>query len=83
MVVIQTGIVQEQKGEPMPKYIVEVESIEDLLDGYHSVPSELILCKDCVFSEGFGWSACPMLGIVKLKDDDFCSRGERRTDETD
>lgn len=50
-------------------------------DGAYFDYQELVRCKDCVFSEGFGWSACPMLGIVKLKDDDFCSRGERRTDD--
>lgn len=38
----------------------------------------VVRCKDCVFSQGFAWLACPMAEKVKLKDDDFCSRGERR-----
>ena len=54
------------------------------IDAIKNLPSvdaiPVLRCKDCVFSEGFGWSACPMLGVVKLRDDDFCSRGERRTD---
>ena len=65
----------------MPKYIVEAESIEDLLDGYHSVPSELVLCKDCAFNDEFAWYACPMLETAKQKDNDFCSKGERRVDD--
>lgn len=43
----------------------------------------VVRCKDCRWSRGFATFACPMVGRVNLKDDDFCSRGERRTDETD
>lgn len=54
----------------------------DILSELPSVDAvEVVRCKDCVYSEGFPWSACPMLGTVKLKDDDFCSRGERKTDD--
>ena len=42
---------------------------------------EVVRCKDCVFSQGFAWYACPMAGKVNPKNNDFCSRGERRTDE--
>lgn len=59
-------------------------SERDIIHDFETMPSadavEVVRCKDCAYSEGFPWSACPMLGIVKLKDDDFCSRGERRTD---
>ena len=66
----------------MPKYIVEAESIEDLLDGYHSVPSELVLCKDCKHNSLKRMSSntyCDLeIGLFQLYD--FCSLGERRTD---
>ena len=41
-------------------------------------PEAIVRCKDCVFSLGFASFACPMVGRVNLKDNDFCSRGERR-----
>ena len=41
---------------------------------------EVVRCKECVYSRGFAALACPMVGRANLKDDDFCSRGERRTD---
>ncbi len=48
-----------------------------------SLPStdavEVVRCKECKFADGFAWYACPMHG--RLKDDDFCSKGERRTDD--
>ena len=43
----------------------------------------VVRCKDCKWSRGFATFACPMVGRINLKDDDFCSRGERITDETD
>ena len=65
----------------MPKYIVEAESKENLLDGIYSVQSELVLCKDCAFNDEFAWHECPMLETAKQKDNDFCSKGERRTND--
>lgn len=66
----------------MPKYIVEAESIEDLLDGYHSVPSELVLCKDCkhFIEHGFPWGMCEVRGCTALPDF-YCAWAERRTDD--
>ena len=68
----------------MPKYIVEAKSKEDLYDGYHSVPSELVVCKDC----RWGREVC---GNIECFVDSnippeyhgyewFCPNGERRTD---
>lgn len=82
----------------MPKYIVEAESIEDLLDGYGSVPRELVLCKDCKWWDrinygSYGYchsckhsfySANWEISIYrKYKENFFCADGERRDDETD
>ncbi len=41
----------------------------------------VVRCKDCVYSSGFAALACPMVGQVNLKDDDFCCRGDKRDDE--
>lgn len=59
----------------MPKYIVEAESIEDLLDGYGSVPSELVRCKDCIWRLG---TDCTRFAEVPVTNEDYCSRAERK-----
>lgn len=41
---------------------------------------EVVRCKDCKFNENLEWWACPILGTIKLRDDDYCSFAERRTD---
>ena len=79
-----------QKGEPM-EWIVESESLSDFVDhGWYTITSKpLIRCKDCeYFIKEYGWNrieymVCSMSPIhtVIRKPDDFCSRGERRTDE--
>lgn len=59
--------------------------LKNAIDRIKKLPSvdavEVVRCKDCVYSRGFATFACPMVGRVNLKDNDFCSRGERRTDE--
>lgn len=62
----------------LPIHIIQ---LIDELPTIDAVP--VVRCKDCRWSRGFATFACPMVGRVNLKDDDFCSRGERRADETD
>lgn len=49
---------------------------------------EVIRCKDCehrFYNEDMGMFACDCWGggFDGVRDDDFCSRGERKDDETD
>ena len=72
------------------EWIVETETIEDLVDGPMLISKKLVRCKDCrYYGNPFGLGAgadserwCFLLGLVGAFDnDDFCSHGERRTDE--
>ena len=62
----------------MPKYIVEAESIEDLLDGYGSVPSELVQCKDCNLCDctNLGFMVCERTDQMTTSDG-YCKWGVR------
>ena len=59
--------------------------IKDVFEAIKNAPTidavEVVRCKDCAFNDEFAWHACPMLETAKQKDNDFCSKEERRTDE--
>lgn len=69
----------------MPKYIVEAESKEDLLDGIYSVQGELVLCSECVAGRCEKYQSPLYIWCDDLQrnntHNEFCSRGKRRTDE--
>lgn len=69
------------------EWIVEAETLSDLIDhGRYSIASQpLIRCKDCKYYASV-MARCEVRGKVLYLIrgmDDFCSRAERRTDETD
>lgn len=68
-------------------FFERVDNVPKFYDWLNSLPTidavPVVRCKDCIWSRGFAAFACPMVGRVNLKDDDFCSRGERRANETD
>ena len=41
---------------------------------------EVVRCKDCISGKGSTHKACPLYKQGLMKDDDYCSVGERRTD---
>ena len=71
------------------EWIVEAETIEDLVDGPMMISKKIVRCKDCRHWRDDnprvnGYHCCyRMHNIFPMKESDFCSRGERRTDETD
>ena len=56
------------------------EAITNAIGKVPSVQQEIIRCKDCKWKQG---SECVRFAEVRPFPDDFCSRAERRTDETD
>ena len=72
----------------MPEWIVKEDP--NIAIGMHSrakitilggtIEDEVIRCKDCMWNYG---SICVRFAEVYVKKDDFCSRGERRTEEDD
>ena len=46
---------------------------------------EVVRCKDCIgkahwYQSDYGYTICGLSGLVVVEDKDFCSYGERRTD---
>ena len=71
---IRMAMPEETSGSLLYQSVKQLPTID-------AVP--VVRCKDCAFNDEFAWYACPMLETAKQKDDDFCSRGRRRTDATD
>ena len=66
------------------------DSIEELIEKLPSAQPEIIRCKDCKwYKTNYSWNGkehkvCVIEPYEPIrKGDDFCSRGERRTDEAD
>ena len=77
----------------MSRYVNADELIKELDKdgimeyGYRSVfgipivdAAEVVRCKDCRFNPKVSVVGCPMAGIDKRKDLDFCSYGEKVTE---
>lgn len=55
--------------------------INGIADEYYGVGRELVYCKDCKWNKESEWVDCPLLGMNgRSPDRNFCSNGERRTD---
>lgn len=71
----------------MPKYIVEAESIKDLLDGFYSIQGELVLCSECVAGKCEKLQSPLYIWCDDLQrnntHNEFCSRGRRKDDRLD
>lgn len=65
------------------EWIIEAQTLEDLLDGYGTLGRRIVRCKDCRFYENdeLGMVWCPNVAGSWIGEDDFCSMGERREDE--
>lgn len=77
-------------------YVATAETLEELINGLPTVPSEIIRCKDCVkHNKGYGYyydgtvigikDCCPLVEIRGRAqghefDYQFCAYAERRTD---
>lgn len=61
----------------MKEYIVPfvTEEAADQFNRYHGVKEEIIRYKDCVWLDG---RKCRNTYMMPLRDDDFCSYGERK-----
>ena len=58
----------------MAEWIVEAETLGDLVDGLWVGGKRLVRCKDC---KHFQKDECPWaLAVINVND--FCSKGERR-----
>ena len=62
----------------MSEWIIEAETLEDLVDGYLAIGKEIVRCKDCKYRNG---SACDY-SAVWVRPNGFCHWGERKDDET-
>ena len=81
MTIAHTG-----KGEKM-EWIVEAETIEDIVDGQMVICEEIVRCRDCEYigplSPTDDYNTCKhKRAMVYAPVDGFCCWGERRTDET-
>lgn len=58
----------------------ETWHLRQVIGDIKSMPSALIQCKDCKWSEedGRAYLYCRKTGINRITEDDFCSRAERR-----
>ena len=73
------------------EYIITIDGEPDIMGNYSiKKKKDLIRCKDCKHyqftdNRAFGMPVkmCEWFGFEDVDDDDFCSRAERRTDETD
>ena len=67
----------------------EIDAVFDKIRNLPSVQSKIIRCKDCKYygADDFPFSLCHRVSLAvsdttpDVEDDDFCSRGERRTNE--
>lgn len=41
---------------------------------------EVVRCKDCKFNPKYAYVGCPTAGLLLRDDNDFCSKGERRSE---
>ena len=62
------------------KWIVEAETLEDMLNDNYSIAVLLTECKDCKHRPDEAWFGCPMASSGKWQLDGFCSFAERKTD---
>lgn len=63
----------------MAEYIVEANTLDELVNGIYVIGGELIRCRDCEHHDGircFRWNSIIITGF-----DDFCSRWQRREDD--
>lgn len=68
----------------MKEFIVAIEDNRMIYTTDATIKSELIRCKDCKHhGEQYGNGYCMKDGCYGWYDGDFCSRAERRKDETD
>lgn len=44
------------------------------------IPSSVVRCKDCKFNPKYAYFGCPTAGLLLRDDNDFCSKGERRSE---
>ena len=59
-----------------------LEDVVSVTDIEEAPSIDIVRCKDCKHNpKGIGWVSCPMTGANTRKPDDFCSYGERRSDE--
>lgn len=72
------------------KFGIGGDLAEITLAGLPSAQPEIIRCKDCKYYQfadnrafGFPVKRCEWTGFEDVDDNDFCSRGERKTDELD
>ena len=70
------------------EWIVEAETIEDLVDGQMVICEGIVRCKDCKWWVSEQCTDEPKTGICKdkcvsEKPDGYCSHGERISDEID
>ena len=63
--------------------------VDGKMDGYHLRDTEIVRCKECKHYEwadnrafGMPTKYCSWTGFEDVDDNDFCSRGERREDDT-
>lgn len=65
----------------MAKWIVEAETLEDLVDKLWIGVKRLVRCNQCKHYEGVhdvpGCAPCSFWGIGGVMWDDYCKRGER------
>lgn len=60
--------------------MIDPEDAVSAIENLPSVQPEIIHCKDCKWKQG---SECTRFAEVRPFPNDFCSKAERRTDETD
>ena len=76
---------KRQTKSKMPKYIISLEKFDEQLDREVGL-EELVLCRDCkwytqfknILGGEFPEGECEGWGFTKP--DDYCSRGERKTE---
>lgn len=69
-----------QKGGKMAEYIVEAETLNELIDGSYVVGNELIRCKDCKYNSNppeYGNAVCDTF-YGMTDQNGFCHMAERR-----
>lgn len=76
-----------ERGKKM-EWIVEAETIEDLVDGPMMISKKIVRCKDCKWWVPARCAGEPKAGRCKDKcaserSDGFCSHGERKTAESE
>lgn len=68
-----SSTVRGEKGKTMSEWIVEAETLGDLVDGLWTGGKRLVRCKDC-----YNQRLCNYAQY--LGNNGFCSRGERKDD---